>query len=88
VFDGSGEVPWTKDAPTGLLNVYGQTKLEGEDAIRQSSCRHLILRTSWVYGARGGKFARTMLQLSLERDRLNVIDDQIGAPAGADLLVD
>ena len=88
VFDGSGTVPWTEDAPTGPLSVYGRTKLEGEQAIRASGCKHLILRTSWVYAARGGNFARTMLRLAAERERLSVIDDQIGAPTGADLLAD
>ena len=88
VFDGSGAAPWTEDSPTGALNVYGRTKLEGEDAIRASGCQHLILRTSWVYAARGGNFARTMLRLAAERDRLEVIDDQIGAPTGAELLAD
>ncbi len=88
VFDGSGDAPRGEDAPTGPLNVYGLTKLEGEQAIRASGCRHLILRTSWVYGARGGNFARTMLKLAQERDQLRVIDDQIGAPTGADLLAD
>ena len=88
VFDGSGSTPRREDAPTGPLNVYGQTKLEGEEAIRASGCRHLLLRTSWVYGARGGNFARTMLRLAQEREALKVIDDQIGAPTGADLLAD
>lgn len=88
VFDGSGDKRWREDDPTGPLNTYGRTKLEGEQAIRASGCRHLILRTSWVYAARGGNFARTMLQLAATRDRLQVIDDQIGAPTGAELLAD
>jgi dTDP-4-dehydrorhamnose reductase len=88
VFDGSGTAPWTEDAPTGPLNVYGQSKLEGEKAIQASGCRHLIFRTSWVYAARGGNFAKTMLRLAQEREQLTVIDDQWGAPTGADLIAD
>ncbi len=88
VFDGSGETPRSEDAATGPLSVYGHTKLEGEELIRASGCQHLILRTSWVYAARGGNFAKTMLRLAAERETLNVIADQIGAPTGADLLAD
>jgi dTDP-4-dehydrorhamnose reductase len=70
------------------LSVYGQTKLEGEQAIAASGCQYLVFRTSWVYAARGGNFAKTMLRLAGERERLTVIDDQHGAPTGADLIAD
>lgn len=88
VFDGSGARPWTEGDAAAPLNVYGQTKLEGEQLIAAHCGRHLIFRTSWVYAARGGNFARTMLRLAQERERLSVIDDQVGAPTGADLLAD
>ena len=88
VFDGSGDAPRAEDAATAPLSVYGATKLEGEQLIQQSGCQHLILRTSWVYAARGGNFAKTMLRLAQEREKLTVIDDQWGAPTGADLLAD
>lgn len=88
VFDGSGTHARDEEAPIAPLSVYGATKAEGEDAIRTSGCQHLILRTSWVYAARGGNFAKTMLRLAAERDQLKVIADQIGAPTGADLLAD
>ena len=88
VFDGSGNRPWLETDAPAPLNVYGRTKLEGEQLIQQSGAQHLILRTSWVYAARGGNFAKTMLRLAQERERLTVIDDQWGAPTGADLLAD
>lgn len=88
VFDGSGDQPRDEDAPTGPLSVYGRTKLEGEQLIAASGCDHLNLRTSWVYAARGGNFAKTMLRLAGEREQLKVVADQIGAPTGADLLAD
>jgi len=88
VFDGSGTAPWTESAPVAPLSVYGQTKADGEAAIRLSGCRHLVFRTSWVYAAHGGNFAKTMLRLARERDRLTVVADQFGAPTGADLIAD
>jgi dTDP-4-dehydrorhamnose reductase len=88
VFDGSGQHARSEDAATGPLSVYGRTKLAGEDAIRASGCSHLILRTSWVYAARGGNFAKTMLRLAAEREQLRVVADQIGAPTSAELLAD
>lgn len=88
VFDGSGTLARDETAATAPLSVYGRTKCEAEQLIAASGCRHLILRTSWVYAARGGNFARTMLKLAAEREQLKVIDDQIGAPTGADLLAD
>jgi dTDP-4-dehydrorhamnose reductase len=88
VFDGSGSRPWVETDTPAPLSVYGRTKWEGEQRIQQSGAQHLILRTSWVYAARGGNFAKTMLRLAQERERLTVIDDQWGAPTGADLLAD
>lgn len=88
VFDGSGDTPWREDDATGPLSVYGATKLEGEQLVAGHCERHLTFRTSWVYAARGGNFAKTMLRLAKERERLTVIDDQWGAPTGAELLAD
>ena len=88
VFDGSGSAPRKEGDMTGPLSVYGRTKLEGEQRIAATHCRHLIFRTSWVYAARGGNFAKTMLRLAQEREALSVINDQWGAPTGADLIAD
>ncbi len=88
VFDGNGNTARDEGAVTGPLSVYGRTKLDGENHIRASACKHLILRTGWVHAARGDNFAHTMLKLAAERDVLSVIADQIGAPTGADLLAD
>jgi dTDP-4-dehydrorhamnose reductase len=88
VFDGSGTTPWTEDDKPAPLNVYGATKWRGEQAIRSTGCRHLILRTQWVYASRGKNFLRKMLGLAAERDTLQVVDDQHGAPTGAELIAD
>ena len=88
VFDGSGHHAFQEDGSTKPLNVYGQTKLEGENAIVDSGCKYLIFRTSWVYAPRGDNFPKTMLSLAQERDKLTVINDQHGAPTGADLIAD
>ena len=88
VFSGSGAKAWDESSVTGPLNVYGRTKLEGEELIRSSGCRHLIFRTSWVYSARGRNFLKTILRLAREQDTINVVDDQFGAPTGAELIAD
>ncbi len=88
VFDGSGSKPWVETDVPAPLSVYGRTKLAGEQLILASGCKHLIFRTSWVFAARGGNFAKTMLKLAQEREVLKVINDQTGAPTGAELLAD
>ena len=88
VYDGSGDSPWDEEAQPGSASIYGESKAAADFAIQTSGCAHLILRTSWVYGARGGNFAKTMLRLAQEREELRVVADQIGAPTGADLLAD
>ena len=87
VFSGQGAKPWREDDATGPLSVYGQTKLEGEHLVAVCP-KHLIFRTSWVYAARGGNFARTLLRLAAKRDKMTVIGDQFGAPTSAELLAD
>lgn len=86
VYPGNGEKPWQEDSLTGPLSIYGQTKLEGDDAVVSSGAKHLIFRTSWVYAARGNNFMKTMLRLGREREALNIVSDQIGAPTPARLI--
>src|SRR5205085_8772401 len=80
VFDGTRKTPYTEDAATAPLNVYGRTKLEGEQAIAQTGARAIVLRTSWVYGLAGKNFLLTMRKLAAERDELRIVSDQIGVP--------
>lgn len=88
VFDGAGQAPYTEADTPAPHSVYGSSKLAGERALAHACARHLILRTSWVLGAHGGNFAKTMLRLAAERDALSVVDDQVGAPTSAALLAD
>lgn len=88
VFAGDGEKAWEEQDPVAPLNIYGASKLKGEEAIQDCGCLHLIFRTSWVYAARGSNFAKTILHLAKTRKTLSIVDDQIGAPTGAELLAD
>jgi dTDP-4-dehydrorhamnose reductase len=88
VFDGNGSRPWTEADTPAPLNAYGRSKLAGEEAIIASNCDHLIFRTTWVYAARGKNFLLTMLRLAAQRDELNVVGDQTGAPTSARLIAD
>ncbi|WP_336998219.1 dTDP-4-dehydrorhamnose reductase [Leclercia sp. M50] len=88
VFPGNGEKPWLETDATAPLNVYGETKLAGEKALQENCVRHLIFRTSWVYAGKGNNFAKTMLRFAKERTEMSVINDQFGAPTGAELLAD
>ena len=80
VFDGAATEPYVEDHPTAPINVYGQTKLEGERAIQSSGCAHIILRTAWVYGRHGKNFLLTIERLARERPRLTIVADQRGTP--------
>ena len=88
VFNGSGDQPHLETDVTDPLNVYGKTKLEGENNIIASECLHLIFRTSWVYAANGNNFVKTILRLAQQRDKLTIVNDQIGSPTGAELIAD
>lgn len=88
VFDGTGETAWTEEDSTGPINVYGQTKRQGELALEQSGANFINLRTSWVYGTHGNNFIKTMLNLGASRETLGIIADQIGSPTGASLIAD
>ena len=83
VFDGGPGAPWRPEAPTAPLNAYGRSKLVGEEAIRESGARHVILRTAWVFSAHGANFVKTMLRLAETRDALSVVGDQHGGPTPA-----
>jgi dTDP-4-dehydrorhamnose reductase len=88
VFDGAASLPYREDSQTGPLNVYGKSKLAGEDEVRAAGGQHMIVRTSWLYGPFGRNFVKTMMRLAAERDEVRVIDDQYGSPTDTLALAD
>jgi len=88
VFDGRGDQPWSETDKTAPLNLYGSSKLKGEEFIQNSGCNHLILRTSWVYGVHGNNFIKTILRLANERNEMSLVNDQIGSPTSAKMLAE
>ena len=88
VFDGTGDRPWQEDDPVAPLSIYGASKLAGETAIRAAAGPHLIIRTQWVYAAKGANFLRTMARLASQRRELRIVADQYGAPTSARVIAD
>ncbi len=88
VFPGNGDIAWKEEDETAPANIYGQTKREGERVIERVGGNYLIFRTSWVYAAKGNNFAKTMLRMAREKETLSIINDQVGAPTGAELIAD
>ena len=88
VFNGASNQPYLETDVTDPLNIYGKTKLEGEKNIITSGCSYLIFRTSWIYATTGNNFIKTILRLAQQRDKLEVVNDQVGSPTGAELLAD
>lgn len=88
VFNGHSSQPYHETDDCDPLNVYGKSKLEGEKNILTSGCSHLTFRTSWVYAAHGNNFIKTILRLAQQRDKLTIVDDQVGSPTGAELIAD
>ena len=86
IFDGKKSTPYVENDKANPLSVYGKTKFEGEEKIRNSGCKHLILRTSWIYSPSGSNFVNTIIKLAREKDKLSVINDQIGAPTSAEFV--
>jgi dTDP-4-dehydrorhamnose reductase len=88
VFDGTKQTPYLESDTVNPLSVYGQSKLKGEQHIQASGCKHLIFRTSWVFSAHGSNFVKSMLRLAKQKESLNIVADQFGAPTSAELVAD